>query len=634
MLNKVVYVDIETKDPYLSRGLGSGWVFRLHNYPDNDYKIIGVAINDKYYTNIKSACSIVQGYVDNGYTIVCHNALYDLGGLMSYGVDFKDCYVLDTRICAILFDNTLKCGYSLDELAKKYLKLTKLEDGIIRAAWDKEIYPMLKKEQMDKRKAGLEYTREGLENKYNKVKRWTKENLDIMQEECPEVVEQYAVMDTRLCKRLLEFFVKNRDKDYLRLCYKYSWVNHVLIDYRKRGVRIDLERCRNALKEVLPVIESEYISLYRMCGEEFNIRSVVDLPRILDKFNISYPRTPKGNPSITKTFLKESGHKVCRLINKIRVYENISKNFIQKILDMQKYICHNDRYGRIHPELMLFGASATGRFSASNPNIQQIPKRDPVFGPICRGLIVAEEGEEFYSLDFSSQEIRLQVHYAVVNKCNMGKEIADMYKVDPNTDMHQVVADMANISRTNAKTINLGLSYGMGGGKLCTTLGLPTNKWTPPNSNYEVEVAGPEGKEFIKRYHKACPYLKSLTAIYTERVKVAGYIETIGGRRLKRDKALTNGKLLYFDYKGFNKLIQGGSADQTIECMIKAHREKLPVLFTVHDEMNMSGTKEQALKLKEIMETSIILEVPSVTDIQKGHSWAGGKYDNNKIKEL
>jgi DNA polymerase I-like protein with 3'-5' exonuclease and polymerase domains len=289
------------------------------------------------------------------------------------------------------------------------------------------------------------------------------------------------------------------------------------------------------LRDIKPIIQEKYHELYSQVGQEFNIRSIIELPPIFDKLGIDYPRTEKGNPSITKNFLAEHGHPICKLISSIRVYENISNNFIKKLLDIQEYTGYtNNTHGRIHPELKLFGAAATGRFSCVSPNIQQIPKRDKVLGPICRGLVVAEEGERFYSLDFSSQEIRLQIHYASLHKCPGANQLVQAYNEDPKTDLHRYVQDLCGIDRDQAKIINFGLSYGMGGAKLCRTLNLPTRRWKPPRSNTTILVAGSEGKQVIQSYHEACPYLNILTRIYEERMKSKNFVKTIGGRILRR----------------------------------------------------------------------------------------------------
>ncbi len=112
----------------------------------------------------------------------------------------------------------------------------------------------------------------------------------------------------------------------------------------------------------------------------------------------------------------------------------------------------------------------TGRFSSSNPNLQQIPARDPEIKAAIRGLFIPEEGEKWGSFDYASQEPRLLVHFAASMPDNLRHPMVDTiveeyHKGD--VDLHQMVADMAGISRKEAKTVNLGIMYGMGGGQTC-----------------------------------------------------------------------------------------------------------------------------------------------------------------------
>ncbi len=106
------------------------------------------------------------------------------------------------------------------------------------------------------------------------------------------------------------------------------------------------------------------------------------------------------------------------------------------------------------------------------------------------------------------------------------------------------------------------------------------------------------------------------------------YIKTLCGRHSAMDKPVyIDGERKTFEYKALNKLIQGSAADQSIECMIYAYKEGIPVLFPVHDSLEMSGTKEQAIRLKDIMETAVSLSIPVIADcnLEGGMSWDGAK---------
>ena len=143
------------------------------------------------------------------------------------------------------------------------------------------------------------------------------------------------------------------------------------------------------------------------------------------------------------------------------------------------------------------GGTVTGRFSSSNPNLQQIPARDPEIKKLIRGLFIPEEGQRWGSFDYSSQEPRLLVHYCSVlrqrDRHPMIDEVIDEYHKG-DADFHQMVADMAGISRKEAKTVNLGIMYGMGVGKLAAQLVLSTE----------------EAKALMAKYHQRVPFVKTL----------------------------------------------------------------------------------------------------------------------------
>ena len=175
--------------------------------------------------------------------------------------------------------------------------------------------------------------------------------------------------------------------------------------------------------------------------------------------------------------------------------------------------------------------------------------------------------------------------------------MVNLYKENPKFDLHAVVAKMAGIERDHAKTINLGVSYGMGKPKLAASL----------------KTTIPRAVNLLNRFHEAVPYLLSLDNICKKSMKIKGHIKTIGGRRLRNESK--------FEYKALNKLIQGSAADQTYACMVAAYRAGITILFPIHDELTLSGTLEEAQILQNIMQNTVKLEVPSVSEILGGESW-------------
>jgi DNA polymerase I-like protein with 3'-5' exonuclease and polymerase domains len=278
----------------------------------------------------------------------------------------------------------------------------------------------------------------------------------------------------------------------------------------------------------------------------------------------------------------------------------------------------------------------SGRFSSSDPNLQNIPARDPELGPLCRSLYIPEEGELWAAEDYSSQEPRLTVHFANIAKLNGGDEAAERYNTDPNTDYHQFTAELCGIPRKEAKIINLGLAYGMGEAKLCHELGIPTemieiDDRKNPGQKRMLEVAGPEGKALLEKYHNKMPFMKGLTEMCTRRANIKGYIKTLLGRRCRFPKKDAKGVTIpegkpggtrWFTYKAMNRLIQGSAADQMKAAMLAIYREGKVPLITVHDEIGLSVKDEkEARHWAEVMENSSKITVPNKVDVEIGVNW-------------
>lgn len=621
---RTLTIDAETKDPYIGEGLGAGWP-----YPGDKFKVLGLSIkyDDKETSYVDPG---VLPKIDTDYVIM-HNASYDLGCLVRLGTDIRDLNVIDTEVMGRLFDSSLP-SYALDALAKKYLNHRKDNAALVEAIREAELVPYTQKHHalLTKYcKTDDEAVKAELRKEIDKsdklwetrALKWAKENMDIMQEHCYDAVEQYANMDVDLTYQLYKFYMDNCEaqgwdrQEFLNLTVKYSNVAKITTSYRQKGVRVDLKRCREIIQELRPMIASLYQEVYTLAGEQFNLKSPKDMPRIFDKLNISYPKTEAGNASITSPWMEAQDHPICKAIVKARKYKNINDNFIQKILDMQTWTLGKSQeevdaldFGRVYPELNLLRAR-TGRFSCSSPNLQQIPSRDPYLAPLCRSIFIANHGELIYSLDYSNQEGRLQIHYAYKLGCEGSELLVEEFKANPKFDMHQKVADMVGVTRTEAKAINLGISYGMGVAKLGKQLGIDQQS----------------AMVLRNQYNELAPFLNQLNQICINTMKTRGYIKTIGGRRSSADQPFwKNGEKITFEYKALNKLIQGSAADQTIEAMILAYEQNIPVLFPVHDQFLISGTRNDAKNLKNIMESATLLEIPVVVDVdlEGGFRWS------------
>jgi DNA polymerase I-like protein with 3'-5' exonuclease and polymerase domains len=263
--------------------------------------------------------------------------------------------------------------------------------------------------------------------------------------------------------------------------------------------------------------------------------------------------------------------------------------------------------------------------SSSSPNLQQIPARDPEIKRAIRGLFLPEEGQMWGSFDYSSQEPRLLVHFAASMPDSQRSPVVDTIVEEyhqGDVDLHQMVADIAGITRKQAKVVNLGIMYGMGVVKLADQLG----------------VSKEEAKSIIEEHETKVPFVKRLAVVASQRAEDNGQIRTILGRLCRFDMwepktfgynkplKLEEAKKVYgtvgnnlrraFTYKALNKLIQGSAADQTKKAMADCYAAGLVPLLTVHDELCFSVEGEQqAAQIKEIMETGLPLKIPSKVDV-------------------
>ena len=609
--NNLLTLDFETRDPYLSRGLGPGWTFAI-NYPEkHDFKVLGAAIrrpngNTEYIEDLELVCQLISDY--DG--LIMHNAIYDYG-IIKYGCQLYDIplpkhlLIYDTMILAKLTDCTRK-SYSLENLAKHYRISLKESSLLSDYVYESGLYAQLKKQR-----TGKNFTKRPVEKQLLNI---AYENLDLIDS---SVVAKYAIADVQATTEL--FFKLIGDLHYLDLTL-YSDIIKVCTDIRTNGIRVDLDRART-IKEELEVAQKDVLSeLYELCGQEFNINSPKQCVDALTAAKVSGFPVSKvtGNKSVAKDWLEAQPHEACKKLVLARKLIKLSNDFVTSILDSQEYTDNDGKYGRVFSTLNPLGAAATGRFSSNQINIQQIPKRDPKWGKLIRSIFLPEGGQQCLSCDFSNQEPRLQVNDAALLACDGGKQMLEKWKTNAKLDYHQAVADLAGIDRTAAKTINLGLSYGMGEMKLCKQLGLPTeHKKLFLNGRYKlVEVAGLKGKNLIKSYHEMVPYVKQLTDLCQDKMQKDGYITTIGGRRLNHGGFQENIR------KALNKRIQGSAADQILKSLVLAWKAGLHLLCSVHDEINISYSDDtdKAL-LVNAMENAYDLDIPMVADVESGNNW-------------
>ena len=589
---KEIAIDLETKDDGINNGYGAGWA-------TGRGKIIGFAVATEgwegYYPMehfgggnlIKEQ---VLKYMHDICKLPCrkifHNAQYDVGWLNAYGIEVKG-EIVDTMIAGALIDEN-RYSYTLNSLAREYLGEIKAEGDLNEAARAHGVDP---KAEMWKLPA--------------------------------EHVGHYAEQDARLTYLLWQRFKHEINAQSLSTIWELERdLLPILIKMRQRGVRVDRAKAE-ALKINFEKREKETLhGIHKLVGKDIDIWAARQIAWAYDKLKIEYPKTEKtGEPSFTQQWLSNSSHPISKLIVEAREINKFHNTFLSSIM---KY----EHKGRIHAEIQQLrndsGGTVSGRLSMSNPNLQQLPARNKEFGPMIRGLFLPEEGCKWGSFDYSQQEPRLVVHYAssIGEGYQGSKELVEAY-ANADADFHQTVADICGIGRKEAKTIGLGLMYGMGKKKLATMLGL----------EYE------EANNLISKYNSKVPFVKLLSDRCMQKANEQGVIRTKLGRKcrfnmwepkdfgLHNPETFDNAVAKYgrnnikrcFTYKALNRLIQGSAADQTKKAIVSCYGKGYLPIVQIHDELCFNvANDEDVQKIKREMESCVKLNVPSVIDVALG----------------
>jgi DNA polymerase I-like protein with 3'-5' exonuclease and polymerase domains len=450
-------------------------------------------------------------------------------------------------------------------------------------------------------------------------------------------VAEYAIQDVRLPLELLQVQEAQIEKEDLWEVWNLeSAVLPVLVQMRRRGVRINEEKLDQieawALREEMNALSD----IRRLSGVTIDLGDVhrgEPIQEALDTIGVKLPLTETGKICTEKAVLEKIDHDIPRRFLRARQVNKIRNDFVGSI---RRHIVN----GRIHCSYNQLKAqkdesntkgAAYGRLSSEHPNLQQQPARDPEIGPMWRSIYIPEEEALWAALDYSSQEPRMTVHYAVVTGCQGATKMAQTFIDEPRTDLHKAMSDLAfpemedrKKARKNSKEIFLGLCYGMGGAKLCRKLGLPTKQVTSYRSGKLIDVAGDEGQSLLNRFDELVPFVRQLAKKADVTAASRGFVKTLSGRRC-RFPTRKDGSYDW-THKALNRIIQGSSADQTKRAMVEIARAGYALQLQVHDEIDLSvSSREEAEAVAEIMATCVPLEVPSVVDVEIGPSWGEAK---------
>ena len=587
-----IAIDLETKDPDLIKK-GSGAVI-------GNGEVIGIAVATKHFKGYFPIAHEGGGNMDKSRVLswfkdvleapstkIFHNAMYDVCWIRAMGFKINGDIVCTMIAAAVTDENRFR--YDLNSLSWHYLGYGKNEAALAEAASEWGIDPKSEMYKLPSMHVGA-YAERDAEATFGL---WQEMKKEIISQDLEDIFD----LETELFP--------------------------CLVDMRFKGVRVDIERAHTMKKRFKTAEQDLLTKIKSETNIDTQIWAARSIANVFDMLRLEYPRTEKtAAPSFTKNFLQEHKHPVVRMIAQAREINKAHTTFIDSIL---RY----EHKGRIHAEINQLrsqtGGTVTGRFSYQNPNLQQIPARNKELGPAIRSLFIPEKGCKWGCFDYSQQEPRLVVHYASLYKLPSVYDVIESYNNDSSADFHQTVADMAKIPRSQAKTINLGLFYGMGKAKLQAELGVTKEK----------------AAELFNTYHSRVPFVKQLMEKASNRAQDRGQIRTLLGRLCRfhlwepnsfgMHKAMTHEDALRehgpgikraYTYKALNKLIQGSAADMTKKSMLELYKEGIIPHIQIHDELDLSIEDDaQSKKIIEIMEQAVSLEVPNKVDYEFGENW-------------
>ena len=597
-----ISIDLETKDPDLkTKGSSS-----MRGQGD----VVGIAVAVKdwaaYYPiahesgpNLerKKVLGWFQDVLKTKADKIFHNAIYDMCWIHRLGLTVHGT-VVDTMIMTSLV-NENRFRYDLNSVSYDYTGMTKNETALQEAAKEWGVDP---KAEMYKLPAMY--------------------------------VGDYAEKDAEITLALWQELKKEIEfQDLQSIVELEQEVFPCILDMKIKGVRVSEKQVEGLEYKLKKTYDSHIKRIHNDTGIYPEVWAAKSIENICKKLNIDdFDRTEKTNkPSFTKSYLKKHKNPVLRSLNSARELDKLANTFLKSI---KNYVYKGRIHADIHQLRGDFGGTITGRLSYSNPTLQQLPNYTNI-GMGIRSIFLPEEGHKWGCFDYSQQEPRLVVHYALATLGTTGvASIAEEYnKEGSDTDFHKMVADITGMPRREAKTINLGLFYGMGKAKLQDQLG----------------VAEQRAKELLTTYHTKVPFVKQLIYHTMDRAQQRGWIRTILGRRCRFNKweprtfglhkpqtfeeaSLEHGTWNIkraFTYKALNKLIQGSAADMTKQAMVNLREAGITPMIQLHDELNISFENEgQADEIKEIMEQAVPLKVPNKVDFEDGECW--GDIINNR----
>ena len=507
------------------------------------------------------------------------NLKYDLKILANYGVSVKG-KLFDTMIAHYLINPDMR--HNMDILSETYLK----------------------------------YSPKSIEELIGKKGK----NQKSMREIAVEEVKEYAVEDADITFQLKEHFQPILEKVGTKKLFDEIEIPlvEVLAAMEREGIRLDVDFLKSMSTDMQVEIDAFQAKIFEIAGETFNLASPKQLGDILfDKLKIGGPKQKK-----TKTGQYATGEEILSYLAK-------DNEIVRYILEWRQLVKLQNTYvdalpnqvdaktGRVHTDYMQTVA-ATGRLSSNNPNLQNIPIRTERGRQIRKAFIARDENYTLLAADYS--QIELRIIAALSGEDNMIKAFQngeDIHKSTASKVFNVPLEEVTKEQRSNAKTVNFGIIYGV------SAFGL---------SN-QTDLSRSESAELIEAYYKTYPKLRQYIQNQIDFAREEGYVQTVLGRRrylkdINSANAMVRGGA---ERNAVNAPIQGSAADIIKIAMINIYKRlekekwQSKMLLQVHDELVFDVHNSELEKIqpmiKEEMENAFKLDVPLIVDLGFGKDW-------------
>lgn len=434
----------------------------------------------------------------------------------------------------------------------------------------------------------------------------------------PKDIYKYACEDADVTLRLMKPLAEELRKNSLEEVFQNIEMPlmPVLARMERNGVVLDTDTLKEVENDFTARLQTLEKDIYKLAGHEFTINSPRQVGEVLFgelKLSEKVKKTKSGQYSTSEEVLRDL-HSKHPIVQKILDYRGLKKLLSTYVEALPKLI--NPATGHIHTSFNQ-AVTATGRLSSSNPNLQNIPVRGED-GREIRKAFIPEEGEIFFSADYSQIELRIMAHLSgdehMIEAFNAGH---DVHAATAARIFHKDIKDISKDERRKAKTANFGIIYGI------SAFGLAER----------MDVSRTEAKELIDSYFEMYPKIKDYISKAVDTAREKGYIETEFGRRrylpdINSRNAVVRG---YAERNAVNAPIQGTAADIIKIAMIRVQQRldaegcKARMMLQVHDELNFSVPTDEFDKVKRIvieeMQGAYKMSVPLEADCGEGKNW-------------